>query len=182
VGDFAVRRKLLTASNNSECSRVLHTTKIMAGTKSSLISKLNPAIPRYYLFGLAGAFWTFAGLLLCARAIVWLNVFPLSIGLALEITSIAIAIIGYLFLFVKVVQKNIDRIGQLPENACVFAFSAWQGYVMIGFMMTIGITLRNTSVPKYLLAVPYTAMGAILLIGSARFFRQFAISKAQRKS
>jgi hypothetical protein len=154
----------------------------MTETKSSFITKLNPAVPRYYLFGLAGAFWTFAGLLLCGRAIVWLNAFPLSIELALETLSVAIAIVGYLYLFVKVVKKNIDRIGQLPENACVFAFSAWQGYVMIGFMMTIGITLRNTSVPKYLLAVPYTSMGAILLIGSARFFRQFATSMAQRKS
>ena len=154
----------------------------MAETKSSLISKLNPAVPRYYLFGFAGAFWTFAGLLLCGRAIAWLTVFPLSIELGLEAASIAIAVVGYLYLFVNVVQKNIDRIGQLPENACVFAFSAWRGYVMIGFMMTIGITLRNTLMPKYLLAVPYTAMGGILLIGSARFFHQFATSMAHRKS
>ena len=160
---------------------VNHTTEIM-GDKKSFLSKLNPAVPRYYLFGFAGAFWTFAGLLLCARAIGWLNVFPLSIELALAAASIGIAIVGYLYLFVKVVQKNIDRIAQLPENACVFAFSAWRGYVMIGVMMTIGITLRNTSMPKYLLAVPYTAMGGILLIGSARFFRQFATSMAQRKS
>ena len=154
----------------------------MDGTKTSIISRLNPAVPRYYLFGLAGAFWTFAGLVLCARAILWLNVFPLSIEIALETTSIAVAIIGYLFLFVKVVQKNIDRIGQLPENACVFAFTDWQGYVMIVLMIAIGITLRNTSIPKYFLAVPYTAMGAILLIGSAKFFRRFATSIAHRKS
>ena len=154
----------------------------MGDTKSSLISKLNPAVPRYYLFGLAGAFWTFAGLVLCVRGILWLNVFPLSIELALETTSIAISIIGYLFLFVKVVQKNIDRIGQLPENACVFAFTAWKGYVMIALMITIGITLRNTAIPKYFLAVPYTAMGAILLIGSVRFFRQFATSMSRGKN
>ena len=154
----------------------------MSASKSFIISKLNPAVPRYYLFGLAGAFWTFAGLVLCARAILWLNVFPLSIEIALETTSIAVAIIGYLFLFFKVVQKNIDRIGQLPENACVFAFTDWQGYVMIALMITVGITLRNTSIPKYFLAVPYTAMGTILLIGSAKFFRRFATSIAHRKS
>ena len=154
----------------------------MGETKSSLVSKLNPAVPRYYLFGLAGAFWTFAGLVLCARALVWLDVFSLGVELALETASLAIAIIGYLFLFVKVVQKNIDRIRQLPENACVFAFTAWQGYVLIALMITIGITLRNTSIPKYFLAVPYTAMGAILLIGSAKFYRQFATSMSHRKS
>jgi hypothetical protein len=154
----------------------------MAGSKPSIISRLNPAVPRYYLFGLAGAAWTVAGLVLCERAIVWLDVLSLSVEITLETTSLAVAIIAYLFLFVKVVQKNIDRIGQLPENACVFAFADWQGYIMIAMMITIGITLRNTSIPKYFLAVPYTAMGAILLIGSARLFRQFAISLRGRKS
>jgi hypothetical protein len=161
---------------------MLQTMKLMGEPESSIISKLNPSVPRYYLFGIAGAFWTIAGVLLCARAIIWLDVFPLALELALETTSIAIAIIGYLFLFVNVVQKNIDRIGHLPENACVFAFTAWQGYVMIAFMITIGVTLRNTSIPKYYLAVAYTAMGAILLIGSAKFFRQFATSVFHRKS
>jgi hypothetical protein len=153
----------------------------MSEPRFSIISKLNPAVPRYYLFGLAGAFWTFAGLMLCARAILWLDSFSLSTELALEASSIAIAILGYLFLFVKVVQKNIDRIGQLPDQACVFAFTAWQGYIMIALMITIGITLRNTSIPKYFLAVPYTAMGAILLIGSVKFFRHFATSIIRRK-
>lgn len=160
---------------------MLHATKCMTETKSSIISRLDPAVPRHYLFGLAGAFWTFAGVVLCARAIVWLDVFPLSVELGLETVSIAIAITGYMFLFIKVVQKNIDRIGQLPANACVFAFTAWQGYIMIALMIIIGLTLRNTSIPKYFLAVPYTAMGAILLIGSAKFFRQFAESIARRK-
>jgi hypothetical protein len=150
--------------------------------KPSIFSKLNPAVPRYYLFGLAGAFWTFAGLVLCGRAIFWLNAFPLSIELALEIMSIMIAAVGYLFLFVKVVEKNINRIRQLPENACVFAFTAWQGYIMIALMITIGVTLRDTSIPKYFLAVPYIAMGAILLAGSVRFFRQFVTSMSHRKS
>jgi hypothetical protein len=167
--------------DNSSDSAAWHKMKTMGETGSSILSKLNPAVPRYYLFGLAGAFWTFAGLVLCVRAVLWLNAFPLSIELALGTGSIAIATIGYLFLFVKVVQKNIDRIRQLPEKACVFAFTAWQGYVMIVFMITIGVTLRNTSIPKYFLAVPYTAMGAILLIGSARFFHQFATSFAHRK-
>ena len=156
--------------------------KLMSEAGSSILSKMNPAVPRYYLFGIAGAFWTIAGVVLCARAIIWLDVFPLGLEIALETASIAIAIIGYLFLFVRVVQKNIDRIGHLPENACVFAFTAWQGYVMIAFMIIIGVTLRNTLIPKYFLAVAYTAMGAILLIGSARFFRHFATSFFHRKS
>jgi hypothetical protein len=152
----------------------------MTENKPSIISRLNPAVPRHYLFGLAGAFWTFAGVVLCARAVVWLGVFPLGVEIELETTCIALAIVGYFFLFFKVVQKNINRIGLLPERVGVFAFTAWQGYVMIALMITIGITLRNTSIPKYLLAVPYSVMGTILLIGSAAFFRQFATSMRHR--
>jgi hypothetical protein len=44
---------------------------------------------------------------------------------------------------------------------------------MIALMMTIGITLRSASIPKYYLSIPYTAMGGILLIGSLKFYRRF---------
>lgn len=152
----------------------------MEQNKASIISKLNPAVPRYYLFGLAGLLWTIAGGLLCTRAIIWLHTYSLSVEVALALISTGLAVAGYLFLFVNVVQKNINRIDNLPNRACVFGFTAWTGYVMIGFMMTIGITLRNTSLPRYFLAVPYAAMGTILLIGSARFFRRFVVLFARR--
>ena len=89
---------------------------------------------------------------------------------------------GYLSVFAKVVQNNIDRIGGLPDRACAFAFTAWKGYVMIGLMVTLGITLRNSDVPKYVLSVPYTAMGIVLMIGSLRFYRQLvAVAGRQEK-
>jgi len=153
----------------------------MNQSKLSMIAKLRPAVPRYYLFGLAGLFWTFAGVVLCGRAVVWLDVFPLEIEVAVETFSVAIAIVGYIMLFVPVVQKNIDRIDRLPAHACVFAFTAWRGYVVIGVMMTIGIMLRTTSIPRQWLAIVYTVMGVILLIGSIKLFRQFFASFALRK-
>jgi hypothetical protein len=145
----------------------------MKQENGSLASKLNPAIPRHYLFALAGVLWTAAGALLCVRGELWLEAFPLGTEFALETISIGLAVAGYFFFFVKVVRKNIDRIGRLPEHACMFAFTAWHGYIMIAVMMTIGITLRNTSIPRYYLSVPYTTMGIILLIGSLRFYRRF---------
>ena len=144
-----------------------------------IFSRLRPAVPRHYLFGIAGLFWLFAGVVLCGRAIMWLDVFPFEIEIGLEILSVALAIVGYLMLFVPVVQKNIDRIERLPAHACVFAFTAWQGYLMIGLMMTIGIVLRTTLFPKHWLAMAFTVMGVILLIGSVKLFRQFFASLAQ---
>jgi hypothetical protein len=76
-------------------------------------------------------------------------------------------------MFSTLVNKNITRICKLPDHPCAFAFTAWRGYIIIGVMMTIGITLRNSSLPKEFLAPPYTTMGGALLFGSYRFFNQY---------
>lgn len=152
--------------------------KFMSQISASLILKLNPAVPRRYLFAIAGVLWTVAGALLCVRGEVWLEVFPLSTEFAMETIGIGFAVVGYFFLFLKVVQKNIDRIEQLPERACLFAFTAWHGYIMIALMIMIGFALRNSSIPMYYLSIPYTAMGGTLLIGSLRFYRRFLAARA----
>ena len=138
-----------------------------------MINRFNPAVPRHYLFAIAGLLWTLAGGLLCFRGAMWLGVFQFSVIVSIEAASLVIAAAGYIFLFAGIVRKNIARIGLLPDRACVFAFTAWRGYIMIGIMMTAGISLRNSSIPLYYLSLPYTAMGGILLAGSVMFYREF---------
>ena len=121
---------------------------------------LIPVIRRHYLFVLAGIFWTVAGGILCVRAAIWMGM--LSAGALASVVALVSVICaggGYVFGFSKIVVKNIDRIHQMPERANIFAFTAVRGYVMIALMMTIGITLRNSSIPKYYLTIPYFAMG-----------------------
>ncbi len=136
---------------------------------------LYPAVPRHWLFAIAGIIWSAVGVLLCLRAIVWLAPFTLGTDLLVEIVSVVLAAIGYVYMFSKAVRKNISRIHGLPDWACAFAFTAWRGYLMIGLMMTIGIVLRNSSFPKHYLSIPYTTMGGMLLIGGVRLFRQFMV-------
>lgn len=149
----------------------------MSQISSILLSRLNPAVPRHYLFALAGAVWTVAGTILCLRAEVWLEVFPVGTEIGLEVLSAMIAVAGYLYLFIRIVRKNIDRITRLPERVCLFAFTAWRGYLLIAVMIGLGLALRSTSVPKYYLSVPFTVMGIILIIGSIRFYRQFLVAR-----
>ena len=150
----------------------------MSQNPPSVLSRLNPAVPRHYLFVLAGGLWTIAGIILCLRAEVWLEVFPLGTEIELEALGAILAVLGYLFLFIHIVRKNIDRITELPERVCLFAFTAWRGYLLIALMIGLGLLLRSTSIPKYYLSLPYTAMGIILIIGSIRFYRQFLIVRA----
>jgi len=150
-------------------------------TKIPLMIRLKPAVPRHYVFALAGCLWTFAGILLCFRAAVWLGVFSFGAEIALELVSVVLAAASYSLIFSRLVQKNIDRINGLPERACMFAFTHWRGYLMIVLMMILGMALRSTAIPKYYLSVPYTAMGGTLLIGSIGFYRQFlAVVKGKR--
>jgi hypothetical protein len=138
-----------------------------------MIFRFYPAVPRHFLFGIAGLLWTVAGGVLCVRGTVWLA--ELGFGEALEAGTGALLIAGimYFIWFSRLVQKNINRIGKLPDRACVFAFTAWQGYVIIALMITAGVTLRNSSIPRYYLSLPYTSMGSVLLTGSVQFYREF---------
>jgi hypothetical protein len=136
-------------------------------------NKLYPAVPRHWLFAIAGIIWVAVGFLLCARAIVWLDTFSPGAELLWESIGGIAALAIYHYELSNLVGKNIDRIATLPESACVFAFAAWRSYIMIGLMVLLGITLRNSPIPKFYLAIPYTAMGGALMVGSVRLFRHF---------
>lgn len=115
-------------------------------------------MPRHWLFAIGGIIWVAVGFLLCARAIVWLGTFSPGAELLLESVGGFAAFVIYRYGVSNLVGKNINRITTLPENACVFAFAAWRSY---------------SPIPKLYLAIPYTAMGGALLIGSVRLFRHF---------
>jgi hypothetical protein len=142
---------------------------------------LHPAVPRHWLFAFGGLIWTAVGVLLCVRALVWLATFALSTEFLIEMVGVVLASAGYVYGLSRVVQKNITRINGLPDRVCAFAFTGWQGYIMIGLMVTLGVTLRNSLIPHYYLSIPYTAMGGMLLIGSLSFYRRFLEIALQRR-
>jgi len=113
------------------------------------------------------------------RALGWLSGFELSVSLPMEVAGLLLGAIGYRLGFSRIVERNIGRIHLLPERACAFAFTPWRGYGMIALMVTTGILLRGSELPKHLLSIPYTAMGGSLVLGSARFVRQFMALKAE---
>jgi len=155
----------------------------MAGIKNiEMMRKFIPKVRRHYLFALAGMLWTIAGGILCVRGTIWLKPLPPIEEIFVGLLSFVIAAVGYMYGFSKVVQKNIDRIHRMPERAAIFAFTPARGYVLIVLMIAIGITLRNSTIPKYYLTLPYDAMGGVLLIGSIRFYRQFFIVAFQKES
>ncbi len=128
---------------------------------------LKPEAPRYCLLAAAGLMWSAVGVMLCGIAWKWLSSSAAMLRTAASVmTGIAGAWIVYRFGFSKIALKNIERLSQLPERACFFAFQAWKSYVIIAVMILLGITLRHSAIPRYYLAALYITIGGALFLSS----------------
>jgi len=132
--------------------------------------KCKPAVPRRMLPLIAGAMWCGVGIMLSMMAIRWLSGYSGNVWL-FAISGAAFALIMSRFSFLKVAEKNLDRIAELPLRPCVFSFISWRSWILIAFMITLGITLRHSPMPKEYLAVVYLGIGMGLLLSGMRYFR-----------
>ena len=136
-----------------------------------LLNKLNPAVSKYWLIALAGLIWSMVGIMLCRLAYIWLSSVNWTLGLPLGLMGIISALAVYGFGFSKIALKNIDRLCLLPDKSCIFAFQAWKSYLIIILMITLGMVLRNSPIPRHFLAVIYAAIGGALFVSSFHFYR-----------
>jgi hypothetical protein len=140
---------------------------------NKILNKFNPALPKEWLLILAGVMWTAVGVMLFRYAIDWLT-HPLTlITLALGLLGVIISVAANFYEFSKLARKNITRILALNDKACLFSFQAWKGYLIIAVMISGGILLRNSVIPKPYLAVVYAAIGGALLQASLHYYWRF---------
>ncbi len=135
--------------------------------------RFNPAVPKRWLFLLAGFVWTAVGTFLCYRAAGWLATTAATETALLAFLGLLLALASSRFMLSKAASRNVKRIKSLPDRSCVFAFSAWRGYGLIAVMVLLGMLLRQSALPKPYLAVLYVAMGGSLVLSSMLFYRSF---------
>ena len=140
------------------------------------VKKYVPALPKIWLLLIAGLAWSSIGLFLNVTALAWLPPLsnsntPILLGIGL-LLALALGILGFSLL----AKKNIQRIQRLPEKACVFAFQEWISYPLIAVMITMGILLRNSAIPKTLLAPMYIGIGGGLIIASLHYYRTVSVN------
>lgn len=129
-----------------------------------------PTVGRRWLYLAAGVLWGAAGAMLCARAYGWLASEDTAHALLhLTIGAVCGALI-YRFKFSRVADKNIRRISRLAERAHPLAFQSPPTYLLIAFMMGLGIALRHSGLPRYLLAILYLGIGLGLVLASLRYY------------
>lgn len=139
---------------------------------TQLNEKFKPAVPKKLLLVIAGIMWCCVGIMLTLMAVQWLRLNEGNKWL-FAIPGIAAALIIHHFGFLKIVDKNLGRISDLPGNPCIFSFISWKSYLIIIIMITMGITLRHSAIPKEYLSVIYLGIGLALFLSSIRYFRKF---------
>ena len=135
-----------------------------------LLKKLNPAVSKYWLMVLAGLMWSMVGIMLCRLAYIWLAAVNWSLGLPLGSLGIISALAVYRYGFSKIARKNIARLCLLSDKTCIFAFQAWKSYLIVIFMIMLGIALRKLPIPRHFLAVIYSTIGGALFLSSFHFY------------
>jgi hypothetical protein len=146
-----------------------------------VLKSFNPSVSRGWLLLLAGLMWSAVGILLCALAYQWLVGLHSSWAVWIGGAGLVAALLTYRFGFLHIAQKNIDRLKAILEKVCVFAFMPWKSYLLVAGMMTLGITLRHSTLPREYLAVVYTTIGAALFFSSLHYYPHvWAEIKARR--
>lgn len=135
-------------------------------------NRLKPALPRPWLLALAGLMWTAVGLMLCRYAFVWLAHLPSWPRAELGLAGVVAAAPVYWLGFRKLARKNVERIRQLNDRACLFSFLAWKSYAIVAVMITGGVLLRHSAIPKPYLAILYAAIGGGLFLSSFVYYGQ----------
>jgi hypothetical protein len=132
-----------------------------------------PAASRRTLVLTAAALWSLAGLILITRAIFWLPDAGLW-AIAIVVTSIGVGLLKGWLIFAKIARKNVERIRALSPHKpkiCIFAFQAIQSYLIVIAMITLGVVLRMTPLPRLWLAAIYLAIGVALEWGALIYWR-----------
>jgi len=142
------------------------------------MQKLLPKVPKRYLLLIAGIVWLIAGV----------NI--LLIGLPnfaagwegnylFAVLAIGVFAVFMTFIFAPLVKKHNARILNLQgEKAPFYLFFDVKSYLIMIFMMTGGITLRNSHIAAPIfIGYMYTGIGSALLGAGVLFLRRFALAQ-----
>ncbi len=135
--------------------------------------KFAPAVDKRILIILSGITWSLVGILLCARSIKWLSQISHQKGILLGLTGIALSLLIHHFGFLRLVDRNIERILEMKNKVCIFAFQAWKSYLIIAVMIGLGIVLRHSPIPDTYISVINIGFGGAMILSSIRYHRIF---------
>jgi len=138
--------------------------------------KWKPGVSKNTLLLIAGILWIGIGIMLIVLSYRWLKIERLESAISASVIGFIGALVIHHFGFLRIVDKNLGRIFSMEGEKCVFSFIPWKSYLIILIMMTSGIFLRHSPIPKLYLSVLYTGIGAALVLSSVRYLRYLILS------
>jgi len=135
--------------------------------------KFKPEVDKKILVLLAGLMWCGVGIMLVTFAISWLNKYEGNGILLYYIGGFIAAMPIHHFGFLKIADKNLNRLLPMTEKKCIFSFMTWRSYIIVLIMVSMGIILRHSAIPKQYLSILYNGIGLALFLSGIRYFRFF---------
>ena len=134
------------------------------------LSRFKPGVNRRTHLFMSAVLWTGIGVLLLAK-----GVFRLSQLADWQPSIVILAVLaGSLkayFILDKAARSGIDRILTFKEGTCLGAVYSVKTWILVLCMMGMGVILRNSSLPIYLLCFLYITIGWALLLSSRLAWR-----------
>jgi hypothetical protein len=145
-------------------------------SRNKEIEKWKPGVPKSALLLIAGVMWIAVGIMLNSLAYSWLRTERGDYALIASVIGFVCSLFIHHFGFLRVVDRNLDRILPMEGRRCIFSFMPWKSYVLIIIMIVIGFALRHSPIPKLYLAVLYTGIGTALILSSVRYLRYLILT------
>ncbi|MHA1520806.1 MAG: hypothetical protein ACTSRK_11550 [Promethearchaeota archaeon] len=143
----------------------------METDKETFWRRYEPALPISLHFLISGVMWVFVGQMLISYGIQWFQEKITQYLWLFIVISIFSGLSIYIFGFSKVVHKNIERLQQKQDKLCIFAFMEWKSYLIMVFMMGMGITLRTILGPNEYLGILYIGIGGGMLLSGLIYIK-----------
>lgn len=134
------------------------------------LSRLKPALPRRHLIILSGLMWSLVGVMLCRLALKWYLALTILDHWMYILGGVLLALPIHFMGFSTIARSNIERVRGLPEKPCVFAFMSWWNYPLVAFMISLGLIMRNSPIPKSYLGILYIGIGGGLFLSSLLYY------------
>ncbi len=122
-----------------------------------------------YLYLVAGLIWGVPGVIVFNKGINAYRLQPLDNIWWLLLVTVGV-LIGFFLMFRKIVDRYCQRITSLPEEVKVWQVFPLRGWILVLFMMGLGILLKHIpGIPSAFVASFYSGLGPMLLLSSLRF-------------
>ena len=122
-----------------------------------------------HLLTFAALLWGIPGVIISFKGIsAYTQISASELWYLLIITALVLC--GFYFMFRKIVNKYSERILSLKGKINLLHTFPVKGWVLLVFMMSLGILLKNISnIPLEFIASFYSGLGPMLVVSAVRF-------------